>query len=39
MTYLNVNVLFGGILYEEGKGILPHGAVGSVARLQQRAER
>lgn len=38
MTYLNVDVLFTRILNKEGKGILPHGAVGPVARLQKREE-
>lgn len=38
MTYLNVNVLFARILNEEGKGILPHRAVGPIASLQQNEE-
>lgn len=38
MTYLNVDVLFARILNKEGKGILPHRAVGPVARLQKRGE-
>lgn len=38
MTYLNVDVLFAGILNKEGEGILPHRAVGPVASLQKREE-
>lgn len=38
MTYLNVDVLFARILNKEGKGILPHRAVGPIASLQKRRE-
>lgn len=38
MTYLNVDVLFARILNKEGKGILPHRAVGPIAGLQEREE-
>lgn len=38
ITYLNVDVLFAGILNKEGKGILPHRAVGSIASLRKRGE-
>lgn len=34
VTYLNVDVLFAGILNEESKSVPPHGVVGSIAGLQ-----